>query len=168
VGRVAEVHQMIPLILLNWRITGSLIGVLIVGGRRNPLESRYNMGCAEARTELATEKAERCRGNSDGSQQAALGQSEAEPQDRAGAWPRNYERHKMNTPNFKSSMLIALVILTGCAATSKPPSIVDAPQIQPPPDVLMQAEDLSESYSDIVRRLFQNWQSKLTDWRRKL
>ena len=51
--------------------------------------------------------------------------------------PRNYERHKMNTPNFKSSMLIALVILTWCAATSKPPSIVDAPQIQPPPAALM-------------------------------
>lgn len=68
----------------------------------------------------------------------------------------------MNTQNFKRSMLITLLLLTGCAATSKPPLTVDAPQIQPPPAALMQEEDLSETYSDIVLKLFKLWQAKLT------
>ena len=54
-GRVAEVHEMNPLILLNWRIW-ALIGILVVVAATH--WKAYNMGGAEARTELAERNAE--------------------------------------------------------------------------------------------------------------
>ena len=54
-GRVAEVHQMNPLILLNWRIW-ALVGILVVVAATH--WKAYSMGGAEARAELAERKTE--------------------------------------------------------------------------------------------------------------
>lgn len=54
-GCVAEVHQMNPLILLNWRIW-ALVGILVVVAATH--WKAYSMGGAEARAELAERNAE--------------------------------------------------------------------------------------------------------------
>jgi len=68
--------------------------------------------------------------------------------------------------NALKPLLLALSLsLTACATTSPPAEPVKPPQIPPPPPELMEPEDLSGSYSDIVRLLLQNWRGKLTDWK---
>lgn len=65
-------------------------------------------------------------------------------------------------------LMLALLLtsLTGCATNS--PSPVQQAKIPLPPPEIMEPEDLSESYSEIVRKLFKEWRGKLTDWRQKL
>ena len=60
--------------------------------------------------------------------------------------------------------LLLALSLSGCA-TNSPPLVVKPAQVPPPPAELMQELDLSESYSDIVRRLLLDWHKRLTDWK---
>lgn len=61
--------------------------------------------------------------------------------------------------------LMLSLTLVGCA-TSSTPLVVRPANVPPPAPELMQEPDLSESYSDSVRRLLQQWLQKLTEWRR--
>ena len=71
--------------------------------------------------------------------------------------------------NALKPLLLALSLsLTACATTSPPSEPVNPPQIPPPPLELMEPEDLSSSYSEVVRLLLQTWRSKLTDWKTRL
>ena len=144
-GRVAEVHEMNPLILLNWRIW-ALIGILVVVAATH--WKAYNMGGAEARTELAERNAELM------AEAATQSEQNRKTEQAMAAKLRKAQDDYAKLQKLNADSARALDRVRG--------------DFQTPPDVLMQAEDLSESYSDIVRRLFQNWQSKLTDWRRKL
>ena len=67
-------------------------------------------------------------------------------------------------------LLLPLVLslsLIGCATRSPQAVVVQPAQLPPPAPELMQEPDLSQSYSDIVRRLLLEWRQKLTDWKRK-
>lgn len=71
--------------------------------------------------------------------------------------------------NVLKPLLLALSLsLTACATTSPPAEPVKPPQIPPPPAELMEPEDLSVTYSELVRRTLQEWRGKLTDWKRNL
>lgn len=61
--------------------------------------------------------------------------------------------------------LLLSLTLIGCA-TPSPPQVVKPAAIPAPPAELLEPPDLSQSYSDIVRKLLQTWQQKLTDWKR--
>lgn len=63
--------------------------------------------------------------------------------------------------------LMLSLLLTGCATSLPPPAPAQPAQIPPPPQELMQELDLSETYSELVRKLLLDWQRKLTDWKRK-
>ena len=70
---------------------------------------------------------------------------------------------------FACVVLLLLLInlsLTGCATNSTPSTVVRPAQIPPPPAELMESPDLSETYSNLVRKLLLDWQAKLTDWKR--
>lgn len=64
------------------------------------------------------------------------------------------------------ALLLPLLLMTACAS-SRPPLVIPPAQIPPPPPELMEPEDLSQSYSEIVRKLLQAWQVRLTDWKAK-
>ena len=60
--------------------------------------------------------------------------------------------------------LLPLLLMTACAS-SKPPLVIPPAEIPRPAPELMEPEDLSQSYSDTVRKLLQAWQARLTDWK---
>lgn len=62
--------------------------------------------------------------------------------------------------------LVLSLSLAACATNSPPPLVVEPARIPPPPAELMEAPDLSRSYSDIVQQLLRSWRERLTDWRR--
>lgn len=62
--------------------------------------------------------------------------------------------------------LVLSLLLAGCATPLPPPPAAQPVQIPPPPAELLEPPDLSQSYSDIVRRLLSTWQQRLTDWKR--
>ena len=62
--------------------------------------------------------------------------------------------------------LVLALSLIGCATPSPPPPVAQPVVMPPPPAELLEPPDLSQSYSDIVRRLLQIWQQRLTDWKR--
>lgn len=62
--------------------------------------------------------------------------------------------------------LLVSLLLTACATSSPPPQVVKPVEIPPPPSELLEEPDLSVSYSELVRRLLQTWQQRLTDWKR--
>lgn len=67
------------------------------------------------------------------------------------------------------AVLLSLLInlnLTGCATNSAPSTVVRPAQIPPPPAELMESPDLSETYSNLVRKLLLDWQQMLTNWQR--
>lgn len=74
----------------------------------------------------------------------------------------------MSTKNARQLWLplTLSLLLTGCATSSPPVTVSSPPQIPPPPPELMEEPDLSQSYSEIVRKLLLIWQQKLTDWKR--
>lgn len=74
----------------------------------------------------------------------------------------------MSKRSVKPLLLPLLLSLTliGCATPSPPPQVVKPAEIPAPPAELLEPPDLSQSYSDIVRKLLQTWQQKLTDWKR--
>ena len=69
-------------------------------------------------------------------------------------------------PNRKNWALLPALLLalssTGCA-TNSPPLIVSPAKIPAPLPELVEPEDLSVSYSELVRNLLQTWRQKLTD-----
>ncbi len=60
-------------------------------------------------------------------------------------------------------VLALAMLLTGCAT---PLPSATPPKKPPPAPELMQEPDLSETYSDGVRKLLLDWQRRLTDWKR--
>lgn len=67
---------------------------------------------------------------------------------------------------WRTTLLVLAVSLTGCAPLL-PPVQAAPPKIPPPAPELMEAPDLSVSYSEAVRKLLSDWQRLLTDWKRK-
>ena len=61
-------------------------------------------------------------------------------------------------------LLLLNLSLPGCATSS--PSVVQPARIPAPPPELMEPEDQSVTYSELVRRILSDWRAKLTDWRR--
>lgn len=74
---------------------------------------------------------------------------------------------RMKNARRRLPLLMLSLLLTSCATNLPPPSPVQPAQIPPPPQELMQAPDLSQTYSDIVRKLLLDWQQRLTDWKRR-
>lgn len=75
----------------------------------------------------------------------------------------------MHTKIKNALLLLSLLLLvSGCSnlrpSSPLPPSPVAVPA---PPAELMEPEDLSGSYSEIVLKLLQNWAKRLTDWKQK-
>lgn len=73
----------------------------------------------------------------------------------------------MHSPVRKRLALLLLSLWMTACASSKPPLVIPPAQIPPPPPELMEPEDLGQSYSEIVRKLLQAWQVRLTDWKAK-
>ena len=69
---------------------------------------------------------------------------------------------KRNAPTLLLWLL--LTTLSGCSSlpsTTPPP----AARVPPPPPELMEPEDRSATYLELVQRLLLDWQKKLTDWK---
>lgn len=62
--------------------------------------------------------------------------------------------------------LVLCLSLSSCATSSLPVTPPQPPKIPPPAPELLVEPDLSQSYSDLVRKLLQEWRQRLTDWKR--
>lgn len=63
---------------------------------------------------------------------------------------------------------LLLLALSGCGSFKPSSPLPLSPVVVPQaPAEIMEPEDLSESYSEIVLKLLQNWAKRLTDWKTK-
>ena len=63
--------------------------------------------------------------------------------------------------------LLLWLLLTTLSACSSLPSTTPSPAVRvpPPPPELLEPEDRSASYLQLVQRILSDWQKKLTDWK---